>query len=200
MKNPTRQEAYTLLEWAVARNPGPWQHHSENAARAAEIIAGRCGMDTDRAYVLGLLHDIGRYEGVRGLHHVIAGHHCMREKGFDGVARICLNHSFPVPDFTCFNGKRDCTPEEMDFLDQELRAMVYDDYDRLIQLCDALATAEGISLIELRLLDVAIRHGVGERYQEKWRAFLKIKAYFDEKCGCNIYSLFREEIENHIFG
>lgn len=200
MNCPTREQAEAILQWAVRKNPGPWQQHSETAARAAERIAARCGMDADKAYVLGLLHDIGRYEGVRGLHHVIAGCELMQEKGFGGVARVCLNHSFPEPDSTTFNGKRDCTPEEIEFLDESLAEMEYDDYDRLIQLCDALATAEGVTPIEPRLLDVAIRHGVGNRYQEKWRGFLGLKKYFDEKCGCNIYGLFREDIEKIIFG
>ena len=200
MNYPSRDEAELLLKWAVSLNPGPWQQHSETAARAAQTIAAHCGMDADRAWVLGLLHDIGRYEGVRGLHHVIAGYRLMQERGFDAVARICLNHSFPVPDYRCFNGKQDCTPDEIAFIDRELRAMEYDDYDRLIQLCDALATAEGVIPVEPRLLDVAIRHGVGERYQEKWRGFLAIKKDFDRKCGCNIYSLFRDEIEKRIFG
>ena len=200
MNYPSRETAEGLLRWAVSLNLGPWEKHSETAARAAETIAAKCGMDAERAYVLGLLHDIGRFEGVRGLHHVIAGYQLMQEKGYDGAARICLNHSFPVQDSACFNGKRDCTPEETAFIDRELQAMEYDDYDRLIQLCDALATEERITLIEPRLLDVAIRHGVGSFYQEKWKGFLDCKAYFDEKCGCNIYQLFREEIEKNIFG
>ena len=200
MNYPTRAQAEELLRQGVAQNPGPWQQHCRNAARAAQTIAGRCGMDAERAYVLGLLHDIGRYEGVRGLHHAIAGHEWMQRLGYDGVARICLNHSFPEPDSTTFNGQRDCTPEELSLLDGALAQMQYNDYDRLIQLCDALATAQGIGMIEPRLLDVAIRHGVGNRYQHKWRAFLAIKRDFDEKCGCNIYSLFRDEIEQSIFG
>lgn len=199
MNYPTRRQAEDMLEWGVSRNPGPWRQHSVNAARAAETIAAKCGMDADRAYVLGLLHDIGRFEGVRGLHHAIAGYELMMRHGWDGVARICLNHSFPEPDSTTFNGKRDCTPDELAMLDAALVAMTYDDFDCLIQLCDALASVDGIGMIEPRLLNVAIRHGVGARYQQKWQGFLDIKRHFDEKCGCNIYSLFRDEIEKAIF-
>lgn len=200
MKYPDRRRAEELLAWAAEQNPGPWLQHSRNAACAAEAIARRCGMDGDRAYVLRLLHDIGRYEGVRGLHHAIAGHDLLQARGYGGAARICLNHSFPVPDRATFNGKQDCTPEETAFLDRSLTGMQYDDYDRLIQLCDALATAEGITMIEARLIDVAIRNGVGERYREKWRKFLELKSYFDGKCGCNLYSLFCKDIEKNIFG
>ena len=69
-----REQASALLEWAGAQNPGPWTQHSLHVARAAEAIASRCGMDAGRAWVLGALHDIGRWEGVRALHHAIAGY------------------------------------------------------------------------------------------------------------------------------
>ena len=199
MKYPSRKQAEEVLQWALSLNPGPWEQHSRHAARAAEAIAARCSLDPDKAFVLALLHDIGRYEGVRALLHVIAGYRLMKERGWDDVARICLTHSFPVPDCTTFNGALDCTDDEIAFIDHALDAMVYDDYDRLIQLCDALATADGITTIEKRLIDVALRNGIGERYREKWHAFLDIKRDFDARCGCNIYTLFRDDIENTIF-
>ena len=63
---PSRKEALTLLQDAERRNPSPWAGHSRVAASCAERIAARCpGMDADKAYVLGLLHDIGRRAGVR---------------------------------------------------------------------------------------------------------------------------------------
>lgn len=199
MAYPDRETALQLLTWAYAQNPGPWLQHSKNVARAAEAIANACGLNADKAYVLGLLHDIGRYEGVRGLHHVCAGHELMLEKGYPDAARICLSHSFPIKDIASFNGKPDCSQDELQKLQTNLNAMNYDAYDRLIQLCDALATADGIVTIQQRLIDVAIRNGVGERYRQKWEAFLDIKQEFDRLCGCNIYTLFRQEIENSIF-
>ena len=57
MKYPNRLEAEELLKWAHSLNPGPWEKHSRNAARAAQTIAGACGMDADKAYVLALLDD-----------------------------------------------------------------------------------------------------------------------------------------------
>ncbi len=41
----------------------------------------------------------------------------------------------------------------------ELARTVYDDYDRLIQLCDSLAGAEGVLDIEDRMNDVKKRYG-----------------------------------------
>lgn len=55
---PTREEAERLLKEAEALNPGPWGNHSRTAAHCAEAIAAKCpGMDREKAYILGLLHD-----------------------------------------------------------------------------------------------------------------------------------------------
>ena len=102
-----RIEATALLDWAHAQNPGPWRAHSLHVARAAGAIAEKCGMDGERAWVLGALHDVGRYEGVRGLHHAVAGYALLMEKGDPGAARVCVTHSFPDGRLEHFNGRRD---------------------------------------------------------------------------------------------
>ena len=51
-------------------------------------------MDAEKAYVLGLLHDIGRKFGVRHLGHVSDGYRFMMSLGYDEAAKICLTHSF----------------------------------------------------------------------------------------------------------
>ena len=77
-----RINAMALLEWGVSLNPGPWREHSLGVARAAEYIARECGdMGPDKAWVMGALHDIGRFEGPRGLHHTIAGYRLLMERG-----------------------------------------------------------------------------------------------------------------------
>lgn len=110
---PSREQAQQLLQWAVAQNPGPWGAHCQSVAYAAQTIAAHCGLDPDAAYTLGLLHDIGRYEGVRDLHHTYAGYALLEGQGFPAAARICLTHSFPVPRLEAYSGdQEDCTPTE----------------------------------------------------------------------------------------
>ena len=70
-KYPDRETAEELLREAEGRNPGPWGNHSRTAAHCAEAIARYGGMNPDKAYVLGLLHDIGRRFGKRHLGHVL---------------------------------------------------------------------------------------------------------------------------------
>ena len=55
-----REQAHELLLRAHEQNPGPWLGHSQTAAKAAEKLAMACGLESEQAYIFGLLHDIGR--------------------------------------------------------------------------------------------------------------------------------------------
>lgn len=193
---PTPEEAAALLAEAEARNPGPWADHSRNTALAAQLIAERCDdMDAQAAHTLGLLHDIGRYYGVAAMRHVVDGYRHMMERGYDWPARICLTHSFNLNDVECYTGARDCSAEDLDFLRRTLQEIVYDDYDRLIQLCDALADAEGFCLIEKRYVDVAIRHGIHPLVPPKWKVARETLQYFNAKTGGSVYRLLPGVVE-----
>ena len=65
----------------------------------------------------------------------------------------------------------------------------YDDYDKLIQLCDAISLPEGACIMEKRFVDVALRHGVREYTTTRWRAYIGLKKYFDAICDCDVYTL-----------
>lgn len=52
----------------------------------------------------------------------------------------------------------------------------YDDYDRLIHLCDAVSLPTSFCILEVRLIDVAIRNGVNEYSIEKWKKFHELKS------------------------
>ena len=193
----TIAQAERELEQALERNPGPWGAHSRSAAENARRIAERTQtLDPDRAYVLGLLHDIGRRAGVTALAHTLDGYDHMMALGQPSIARVCLTHSFPIRGIETYFGKIDVPPERVRFLEQYLEHMEYDDYDRLIQLCDAISLPQGACIMEKRLMDVALRYGFPEGTLEKWRAFLGLKKYFDGICGCNIYELLPNVFEN----
>ena len=185
---PTREEAERLLKEAESLNPGPWGNHCRTAAHCAQAIASKCpDMDPDKAYVLGLLHDIGRRFGVRHLGHVSDGYTYMLSLGYPAVAQICLTHSFHNLSLDDYIGKRDVTEEELKLIENALQKVFPNDYDRLIQLCDALAGSEGVLDIEERMSDVKRRYGAYP--QSKWDANLALKAYFEQKAGEDIYIL-----------
>lgn len=185
---PSREKAEEILEEGVSCNPGPWGTHSHLVAQCAERIAKACGdMDAEKAYVLGLLHDIGRKFGVKHMGHIYDGWKYMLKLGYDEAAKICLTHSFSVQNIRDYIGKADVTDAQKAELEAALREVVYDDYDLLIQLCDSLAGGETIMNMEERMLDVKRRYG--SYPQEKWDKNLAIKTYFEEKSGRDIYEV-----------
>ena len=189
---PSREEAERIIREAEAINPGPWADHCRVAAHCAERIAVRCeGMNPDKAYVVGLLHDIGRRFGGRHLGHVADGYSYMMSLGYDEVARICLTHSFNNQSMDGYIGKIDTTEEELALIQTELARIHMDDYDRLIQLCDALAGAEGVLDIEERMGDVKRRYGYYP--EDKWSINLELKRYFEDKMQEDLYVVVDKE-------
>ena len=58
---PTADEAMQELMTAEKKNPGPWVKHSINVGIAARKIAEKIpSLDPEKAYIVGLLHDIGK--------------------------------------------------------------------------------------------------------------------------------------------
>ena len=142
-------------------------------------------MDGEKAYILGLLHDIGRKFGVRHLGHVSDGYSYMLSLGYDEAARICLTHSFNNGRIEEYIGKHDVSEEERRLIVDGLASVEMDDYDRLIQLCDSLAGAQGVLDMEARMGDVKARYGMYP--QAKWDKNIQLKAYFEEKMGMDVY-------------
>ena len=168
-------------------NPGPWGDHSRTAAHCAKKIAEACQLDPEKAYVLGLLHDIGRRFGVRHLGHVSDGYSYMMSLGYDEVARVCLTHSFHDLSLDSYIGRTDTSDEETSLIVDKLSEITPDDYDRLIQLCDALAGNGVILDIEERMTDVKRRYGSYPK--SKWNANLELRRYFEESSGRDIYDI-----------
>ena len=144
-------------------------------------------MDSNKAYILGLLHDIGRKFGVRHMGHVSDGYSYMMSLGYDEGAQICLTHSFNNQTTDEYIGKFDTTDTELKMIQDVLKSAVIDEYDRLIQLCDSLAGTEGVLDIEERMRDVKRRYG--SYPQAKWNYNLALKKHFEEKMGKEIYAV-----------
>ena len=195
---PNIDNAITELELAGQLNPGPWTNHSYNVANAAKIIAENSGMDSEKAFVCGLLHDIGRRTGIAAVRHIIDGYDYAVSKGWDEVARVCLTHSFPVKDIEADIGKKDISQEQYAFIKAYLNGLEYDDYDKLIILCDALADANGFCILEKRFIDTTRRYGIYPFSIDRWNKTYEYKEHFEKIIGKSLYSLL-PDIEKCIY-
>ncbi len=186
--NPSIPMAKFLLRTAAKSNPGPWEQHSRYVAESARKIAEHCpGMDGERAYVYGMLHDIGRKFGVSCLAHVYDGYHYLLVLGYGNAAGIALSHSFNRKEIDDYIGEFDITEDAQEEIRCLLKKVEFNDYDYLIQLCDSIAKADGIVSLEERMTDVKNRYG--HYPQEKWEKNVELKDYFEEKMGKNLYTV-----------
>ena len=180
-----------FINWAPQYLMRDFIFHTNGIAVAAHKIAENCGLDAQKAYVLGLLHDYGKLEDEKatGYPHFLLGYDKMMELGYFSVAKICLSHSFPFQNFDL----KDYTSYSIENLIKAkdlLKNVVYDDYDRLIQLCDILF--EGINIVkyEKRILNIRQRYNLTEEQTKNLELGAKQnKEYFDNKCGCDIYKI-----------
>lgn len=114
------------------------------------------------------MHDIGRRTGIAAMRHIIDGYDYAMSRGWDEVARVCLTHSFPIQDVDADIGKKDVTAGQYEFIHSCLNRLEYDDYDRLIILCDSLASADGFCILEKRFVDTARRYGLFPFTLARW--------------------------------
>lgn len=167
-------------------------NHSLVVATIAERIAKEIGMDSNKCYIYGLLHDIGRF-GPKRFHGIVGYEIAMENKNPD-LARICLTHVFA----------KDKKIRDMEFPDNEfkendvektkkiLSEIEYNDYDLLIRLCDFMSVGDTTfsSTIEDRLLDLQKRYNMTKEDYDKLKGELcQIKKYFDTRLGYDLYDL-----------
>lgn len=192
-----KKTAQQALEQAAKSNPGAWVDHSKYVAEACKNIALRCkNLSADQAYLFGLLHDIGRYAGVTSEKHLIDGYRYCMEHGWEKAAQICISHAFMIQDIHTSIGEFDVSDADYLFMETFVANAVYDDYDRLVQLCDSLALPTGFCLLEKRFVDVTIRYGVHPATIDRWKRILEIKALFEAQIGCSVYTLLPGVVEN----
>ena len=196
MTIPSFDQTQAYLREGERLNPGPWVSHSLNVAEAARAIADHHpALDPDRAYILGCLHDIGRRFGVTEMRHVLDGYRFLQAEGYTAAARICLTHSFVIPDTDSVAGRWDCSAEDLAFVQRTISALELDDYDRLIQLCDAIALPSGCCLIEKRLVDVVMRYGFNDFTLRRWQCYFDIQRSFEATIGQSIYAVLPGVVE-----
>ena len=198
----TSKEAKELLE--IERQKAKddrWITHclsvGDSAGRIAKALNDKgYSVDVDKTITLGYLHDIGKYNG-ESHGHVMRGYEYLKSKGYDDeYANICLTHSYLNNDIVCTAGGVP-NPDDNPFLANFIKEHEYTIEEKLINLCDLMCPqANKVFTIDKRLIDIMIRKGAYSNTQYHIKETYKLKEYFDNLLGYNLYDLFPEINEN----
>lgn len=176
-----------------------WIEHQICVGNTAGKIAKSLGLDEDKEKALGYIHDIGKRYGIKergALVHGYKGYEYLKELGYDEeYAGICILHSYLNNDINCLADITDKNGLEYEFQKNYVENHKYTDEEKIINLCDLMCTNKVLTM-EKRLIDLLVRHGVFETTQYHIKEALKLKQYFDNKLGYNLYNLFPEIKEN----
>ncbi|MEE6207941.1 MAG: HD domain-containing protein [Alphaproteobacteria bacterium] len=192
----SRQEAKQLagyyLQQRIYHGSNPriiFEHgvHVFNVAKIAEEFAKNTNgtLDPDTAYVLGLLHDIGRIkdETVTNIPHGIEGFNYLSKNGYPKLAPICLTHCFITKDIDIADYPA-YSPELLKQVKEYLDGIEYNDYDRVIQMADMFSRGKEILSIRQRLeKNKSFYHINHETYGESVYA---LRDYLNKKYEINV--------------
>lgn len=169
-----------------------WKNHSLLVANAACSIAKACDLDDEKAYVLGLLHDVGRSVGIVQASHIIEGYKIMKDIDMS-VARICLTHTFQYKDIDAIYDSWDCSCDDKNFVKTYLEKTEYNDWDLLIQFCDSVSLVDSYCTVEKKMLNSTKKYGYKPILEHKFNSIINLKKYFDALCKTNVYNLLEGE-------
>lgn len=199
----TSEEALKLIEKEQGKKQGNerWINHSICVGNTASVIANALNLDEDFAKTLGYIHDIGKkfeYKEKGVFPHAIKGYEYIKSLGYDEVyAGICIKHSFLNNDIDCISNDRDETDKQnhnYEFVKEYIKKE-YSIYEKIINLCDLMCTTKVLT-IDKRMMDLLSRHGVFAKTHYHIEETLKLKQYFDDLLGYNLYDLFPEIKDN----
>lgn len=197
---PDIKEAMRLWEDGIRRRreddgfvyEDEYRFHTMNIAAFCRLLASKIpGLNIEKAYICGLLHDYGKKYDERKIKrfHGLLGYLEMMDMGYPDIARICISHTFPVRNFD-FSYYPSYPQTDLEFARSILDQIRYDDYDRLVQYCDLFLEALKIMKPADRIKNICKRYNLTNqenRYLNENAAFLK--KYFDEKCAQDTFSL-----------
>lgn len=198
----TSKEAKQLIEFYRKKTESDmWIDHclcvGDSAGKIANALNEKgYNVDIDKVITLGYLHDIGKYNG-ESHGHVMRGYNYLKDKGYDEeYCDICLTHSYLNNDIICTAGGVP-NPRDNLFLTEFIKNHNYTIEEKIINICDLMCPQGGkIYTIDKRLIDIMIRRGTYSNTQYHIKETYKLKAYFDNLLGYNLYDLFPEIKEN----
>ena len=173
-----------------------WISHSICVGDTAGVIAKALNLDEDYTKTLGYVHDIGKRFGWSNgdsvLVHATKGYYYLKELNInEDICGICLKHSFLNNDINCLANGRDYTDntnEYYEFVKNYIKDE-YNIYEKIINLCDLMCTSK-VNTVDDRINEIISRKGTHLNTEYHINEAHKLKSFFDEKLGYNLYNLF----------
>lgn len=198
----TIEKAREMLEEARKKaKDDRWIGHcicvGDSAGRIAKALKDKgIDVDVEKTIILGYIHDIGKNNG-KFHGHVMEGYNYLKEKGYDDeFCNVCLTHSYLNNDIVCTAGGVP-NPEDNPFLTDFIKKHQYTIEEKIINLCDLMCPQSGkVYTVDKRLIDIMTRRGAYSNTQYHIKETYKLKEYFDNLLGYNVYDLFPEIKEN----
>ncbi len=198
----TSNEALNILKKLKGKtNNDNWIKHCICVGNTAGIIAVALNLDEDYSKTLGYIHDIGKqfnYVSDGVYPHAIKGYNYLKNLGYDEeFAGICIKHSFLNNDINCLANSTDETDKNnvnYEFFKEYIKND-YTIYEKIINLCDLMCTTKRMT-IDQRLNDIISRLGTHANTNYHINETKKLKKYFDDKLGYDLYDLFPESKNN----
>ena len=191
---PSSKEVLKILNDARGKTPDDgWIIHSICVGEVTERLARALNekgfdLDVEKAKTLGLLHDIGKITG-EFTSHVMNGYKYMKERGYDEeYCNIALTHSYLNNDYLCTAGG---IPDDIPFRTEFIKNHEYTLYDKMVNLADLMCRRK-IFTVDKRLVDLVLRKGAHTNTQYHMKEAYKLKEYFDDLLGYDLYELFPE--------
>lgn len=201
MKLTNNEAKIMLYNYRGKTKNDKWIEHcilvGDTAGKIATALSEKgYNVDINKTVTLGYIHDIGKYNG-ESHGHVMNGYNYLKEKGYDeDYCNICLTHSYLNNDIICTAGGIP-DPNENIFLTEFIKNHNYTIEEKIINLCDLMCNSVGkIFTIDKRLIDLIIRKGAYANTQYHVKETYKLKAYFDDLLGYDLYDLFPKIKDN----
>ena len=187
-----------------------WINHSICVGNTAGKIAKalkeqEIAVNIDKVITFGYVHDIGKRFHETGVEfpHAINGYKYLKKLDYDEeYAGICIKHSFLNNDIDCISNDRDETDKSnpnYNFFKEYIKKE-YSLEEKIINLCDLMCTTKTLT-VEKRMIDQVFYfyckycHIYKKTYYHIVET-IKLKEYFDNLLGYNLYDLFPEIKEN----
>ncbi len=173
--------------------------HSQVVAEDAALIASFIpAMDTQMAYVCGLLHDAGRLNDeyiVDENHHfhALTGYSFLKKRcpEYPQLAQTALLHEV-LPNNKALLENFGYSEKDIEEVFSLSENMAYTDYDYLIILCDGTNNLGKNCTIEDRYRAIFKRRGLDfTRFKEKLEKLNAVKKRFDTLSGKDIYKILK---------